>query len=433
MVKSSPTGAAPTLKRVASRWEIVGIALNDVVGSGVYLLPAAAAAVLGIASLWAVVVAAVVVGLVVLCFAEASTYFDQPGSAYLYTRTAFGDFLGFEVGWMAWLTRVAAVASLSVGFVQALAYLVPSVSRGWPRWLAIAVPLLAFCALNVIGVRASVRTAMVFVVTKIVPLLVFVLFGAFYVSGDVFRGQAPTDPGGLGSAALLLLFAYVGFENTPALAGEYRNPRRDVPFALITHVAIVGALYLAVQAVCLGVLPDLARSTTPLADAAFLFMGSWGGWLLTVGAVISILGTVSNSVLAGPRYLYAIARDGFLPTALAGVHPRFRTPAAAVVVQTAITLPLALSGGFAELAALSVVSRLATYVGTAAAVPVFRRRFPRTDGFRMPGGLTIPIAVGLLSLALAASASRANLISASVAVVVGALLYLIRPGRRARS
>jgi amino acid transporter len=429
----STASAAPTLRRVASRWEIVGIALNDVIGSGIYLLPAAAAAVLGAASLWAVLLAAVVVGLVVLCFAEASSYFDQPGSAYLYTRTAFGDFVGFEVGWMAWLTRVAAAASLSVGFVQALEFLVPAVGAGWRRALAIAVPLLALGVLNVLGIRATVRTSMAFAVSKIVPLLIFVAIGVFHVSPHTFRSQLIVEVGGLGGAALVLLFAFVGFENTPALAGEYRDPRRDVPFALIAQVAIVTAIYLSVQAVSLGTLPDLGRSSTPLADAATRFMGGWGGWLLTVGAVISILGTVSNSVLAGPRYLYAVARDGFLPRSLGRVQPRFRTPAVAVAVQTAITVPLALSGGFVELAALSVVSRLATYVGTAAALPVLRRRFPAERGFRVPGGVVIPVAVVMLSVGLTASASRANLVAAAAAVAVGALLYLLRPARRGAS
>ena len=124
--------------------------------------------------MWAVLVAGVVVGLVALCFAEASSYFDQPGSAYLYTRVAFGDFIGFNVGWMAWLTRVAAVASLSVGFVQALEFLVPSVAAGWPRTLAIALPLLGLAVINVIGVKESIRTATTFVIAKVLPLVVFV-------------------------------------------------------------------------------------------------------------------------------------------------------------------------------------------------------------------------------------------------------------------
>jgi APA family basic amino acid/polyamine antiporter len=416
------------LRRVVTRWQIVGLALNDVIGSGVYLLPAAAAALLGPISLWAVLVAGLAVLMLVLCFAEASSHFDGPGSAYLYARTAFGDFIGFEVGWMTWLARVSSVASLSVGFAQALSYLWPAVESGWGRGLAISLPLITLTAINVVGVRAGVRTAMFLVFAKLVPLLMFVFTGIFFVSLDTVTGQ-PAGDGRLGQAALLLLFAYAGFENTPAPAGEYKNPRRDVPFALLAHIAVVTAIYLGVQFVALGTLPGIAQSSTPLADAAEVFLGSWAGWVLTIGAALSILGTKSNTVLAGPRYLYALAKDGYGPAFLSRVHPRFHTPAAAIVLQTAIALPLALTGSFIELAALSVVARLSTYLGTAAAVPVLRRKLP-ASAVRLPGGPAIPLAAALLSISLAASAGVHNLLAAAAALVVGAGIYRFRRGSK---
>jgi basic amino acid/polyamine antiporter, APA family len=425
-----PAGGAPALRRAVSRWQIVGLALNDVVGSGIYLLPAVAAALLGAASLGAVAVAAVVVLLVVLCFAEAASRFDQPGGAYLYARTAFGDFVGLEVGWMAWLTRVASVASLSVGFAQAIAYLWPAADAGVTRALVIALPLLALTAINLVGVAAGARTAVALVLTKLVPLLIFVGAGIFAFSPQRLLAQhavAPPDVGRLGEAALLLLFAFAGFENTPAPAGEYKRPERDVPFALLAEIAIVAGLYFAVQAVALGTLPDVAASRTPLADAARLFLGSWGGILLTAGAAASILGTNSNSVLAGPRYLFALARDGYGPRFLARVHPRWHTPAAAILVQTAVALPLALAGTFTGLAALSVVARLATYLATALAVPVLRRKLgDRPGAFRLPGGPAIPWAAAAVALALAASATRHDLFAAVAALAVGVLLFLLR-------
>jgi amino acid transporter len=415
------------LKRAVPRWQVLGLAVNDVVGSGVYLLPAQATLLLGPWSLGAVALAAVAVLLIVLCFAEAGSRFDQPGGGYLYARVAFGDLVGFEVGWMTWLARVASVASLSAGFAQALSYLVPEVAAGWPRQLTIVAMFVVLTAINVAGVVAGSRTAVGLAIGKLVPLVLFVIAGAFAFSWATLRSQpTPADPG-LGEAALLLLFAYAGFENTPAPAGEYKRPQRDVPFALIGNLALVTVLYFTVQAVALGTLPGLATSETPLADASEGFLGPWAGLLLTVGAAISILGTSSATTLSGPRYLFAIARDGFGPRFLAKVHPRFRTPANAILLQGAVALPLALSGTFVELAALSVIARLATYVGTAAAVPVLRRRRDLPPaGFVLPGGPAIPIAACVVSAALAASASPRNLVAGAIALVVGLGIYALR-------
>jgi basic amino acid/polyamine antiporter, APA family len=418
----------PGFRRVVSRWEIVAFSINDVIGSGVYLLPAAAALVLGVASVGAVIAAGFAVLLLVLCFAEAGSYFDRPGGAYLYTRTAFGELPGFLVGWMTWIARVASVASLSVAFAQALSYIWPETNAGVERALAISVPLLTLTVINVIGVKGGVRTAVFLAISKTVPLLIFIAAGLFAFSRQAWEANAAAaHTGTLGEAALLLLFAYAGFENTAAPAGEFKNPKRDVPFALVAQIVIVTLIYSAVQWVALSTLPGAAQSQTPLADSALLFLGSWAGLLMTFGGAVSILGTNSNTVLSGPRYLYALAEDGFGPRALAYLHPRFRTPVVAILLQTAIALPLALYGKFAALAALSVVARLATYLGTAAAVPVLRRKFPDAPGVvRIPGGPIIPIAAALLCIVLAASATTRNLIAGAIAIVVGFVFWLVR-------
>ncbi len=403
--------------------------MNDVIGSGVYLLPAAAALLLGPASVWAVVLAGAAVALLVLCFAEAGSHFEEPGSGYIYTREAFGEFVGFEVGWMTWLARIASIASLSNGFAQALSFLWPAATIGWTRVGVIALPLLFFTWINVVGVKSGARTAVVLTIAKIVPLVVLVAVGLFAVQWDrIFPTPAPpTDR--LGEAALLLLFAYAGFENTAAAAGEFKNPKRDVPFALLTMIVVVTALYTAVQVVALGVLPDLADKVegAPLADAAVLVLGAGGGILMTVGAAISIEGNVGNTMLAGPRYLYALAKDGYGPAVLARVHPRYRTPAAAIVTQAAVALALALSGSFVQLAMLSIIARLATYMGTAAAVPILRRKLGTQEGaFRVPGGPLIPILALLLCLAFLASARTENLLAGLVALGVGVVIYALR-------
>jgi basic amino acid/polyamine antiporter, APA family len=417
----------PGLIRAVSRWQIVGLSINDVIGSGVYLLPAAAAALLGATSVWAVILAGLAVMLLVLCFAEASSYFDEPGGAYLYTREAFGHFAGFEVGWMTWLARIASVASLANGFALATAFLWPAAAEGWTRAALIIATLMALTWINVLGVKAGAHTAVGLVVAKLVPLFFFVSVGIFFIDWSRVAAFEVPRAGTLGEAALLLLFAYAGFENAPAAAGEYKNPRRDVPFALVTMIVFVTLLYTLVQVVALGTLPGLADSASPLAEAAGQFVGGWGALLLTVGAMISIFGNISNTMLIGPRYLFALARDGFGPRALARVHATYHTPAWAIITQGGMSLALALSGTFVQLAMLSVVARLATYMGTAAAVPVLRRRLGRqTRGFRLPGGAVIPVAALVLTLAFLASARWYNLVAGAAAMLVGVVIYYSR-------
>jgi amino acid transporter len=376
---------------------------------------------------WAVVLAGCAVALLVLCFAEAASYFDEPGGGYLYAREAFGELVGFEVGWMTWLARIASVASLSAGFALATSFLWPAAAGGWQRALVITVPLLILTWINVIGVKAGARVAVGLVIVKTLPLLLFIAVGIFAVDWQRVAVTEMPDPGVLGEAALLLLFAYAGFENTAAPAGEYKNPQRDIPFALLVMIAMITAIYTLVQLVAVGTLPGLADSASPLADSAVLFMGAWAGILMTLGAMLSIEGNVGNTTLVGPRYLFALAQDGFGPATLARVHPVYRTPAAAIVLQSGVALVLALSGTFVGLAMLSIIARLATYVGTAAAVPILRRRFAHRPGvIRLPGGYAIPGAALALCLVFLASAELNNLAAGAVALLVGLVIYKAR-------
>jgi amino acid transporter len=417
------------LKRAVTRWQIVGMSLNGVIGSGVYLLPAAAAALLGPASLWAVLVTGFAVLLLVLCFAEAGSHFDEPGASYVYTREAFGELAGFQVGWMSWLTRVASGAALWIGFAQALTFLWPGAATGAMRVVVVTTPLVFFVWVNIVGVKHGARLEVGLAIAKILPLLFLIIVGLPQVDGSLVWSMPAPDLAGIGTAATLLLYAYAGFENTAAAAGEFKNPQRDVPFALMAMIATATLLYTLIQLVALGTLPDLATRTAgaPLAESAALAVGAWAGILLTFGALVSIGGNAGNTTLVGPRDLYALARDGFGPQLLARVHPRYQTPAWAIATQGALMWLLALSGSFVQLALLSMVARLATYIGTAAAVPVLRRKFPPTEHtIVLPGGATIPALALLVCVGFLASATVANLIAGLVALALGAGVFVLR-------
>ncbi|GGD51392.1 APC family permease [Pseudoxanthomonas indica] len=424
---SETNPSSPGFVRAVSRWQIVGLSINDVIGSGIYLLPAATAVLLGPASVWAVLLAGLAVALLVLCYAQAASYFDEPGGSYLYAREAFGPFIGFEIGWMVWLTRIASAAALSNALADAVARFWSPASDGAGRLVIVVGSLALLTFINVIGVKSAARTGVALVIGKLLPLALFILIGVFYIDPALLGGGEAPPLRNLGEAALLLLFAYAGFENIPAAAGEFRNPRRDVPFALLTMIATVTLIYAAVQLVAQGTLVNLAASQTPLADAAASFSGEGLALILTVGATISILGTNSNTMLFGPRVLYSLAQDGFGPRMLASIHPRFHTPAVAIITQGVLALTLALSGSFVKLALLSVVARLCAYIGTVLSLLVLQRRYANHPGaLKLPGGPIIPLAALLLSLGLLASATLGNLLAAGVALAVGALLYLTR-------
>lgn len=403
--------------------------MNGVIGSGVYLLPAAAAALLGPASLWAVPLAGACVLLLALCFAEAGSHFDEPGAGYIYTREAFGEFAGFQVGWMTWLARLAAAAALWNGFVQALSFVLPGAGEGLTRVAIIMLPLTSFCVVHLIGVQHAARLEVGLTIAKILPLLLLVAFGIPAVNGSLIFPMPVPEASSLGAASLLLLFAYAGFENTAAAAGEFENPKRDVPFALLAVIGAVTLLYTLIQLVALGTVPDLGirADGAPLADSAAILLGAWAGLAMTAGAALSIGGNVGNTMLVGSRYLYALASSGFGPRILARVHPRFQTPAWAIVTQAGIIAVLALSGSFVQLALLSIVARLATYIGTAAAVPILRKKFSVTEHtIVLPGGATIPILGLLVCVAFLASSTAENLVGGAIALVIGSAVYALQ-------
>jgi basic amino acid/polyamine antiporter, APA family len=415
---------------VVSRWEVVALSVNDVIGSGVYMiLPVAAAQLLGAASVWAILAAGFAVLLLVLCFAEAASLFDRAGGAYVYTRAAFGDLVGFEVGWMTWIARIASAAGLSVFFARAVGFLWEGAREGAGRWAVILTSLALLTAINVRGIKSGARTAVLLAWGKVLPLALFVGVGVFFVDwGRVFPVPMPSESS-FGQAALLVLFAYAGFENTAAPAAEFRNPRRDVPFALFAMIAIVTGIYTAVQLVAIGSIAGPGVSQTPLADAARGMMGPVGGFLLTLGAALSVLGSNNNTTLAGPRYLFALAESGALPSAFARVHPRYHTPHVAILTQSGIAAALMLTGTAEQLAELSVIARLATYIGTAAAVPVLRRKLPDAErAVRLPGGPTIPLAALAICLLFLSSATRRNLVAGALALTAGAVIFGL--GRR---
>jgi APA family basic amino acid/polyamine antiporter len=410
------------LVRAVGFWGLVAMTINAVVGSGVFLLPSESFKLLGPFSLWAPLIFALPVFILVLCFAEASSHFTEPGGAYLYARTAFGDFVGFETGWMNWIARLTSLASLSNGFVLALARLFPALGEGAMRASVITSTIIILAAIHLVGVRYGAASIYVFTLGKLIPLVGFIIVALIMWKTNPIPASLhlPGPDADWKSATLLLLFAYAGFENMGVPAGEFKNPRRDLPMALLAGTFAIALMYVLAQLGAMSALPDLSHTSTPIADAAAALIGGAGTLIVTIGALLSMTGTNSGTMLEGSRMLYALSL-GRRSGPVSYVHPRFRTPTVAIIIHALVALALSLGGSFVQMAKLSAVARLTTYLFTCAGVPRLRKL---NEGFRTPG-LIVPILGTLVSLALFFFAlDRFNLIAAAIALATGALIYL---------
>jgi basic amino acid/polyamine antiporter, APA family len=416
------TTPSPQLVRTVGFWGLVLMCINAVIGSGVFLLPYESYKLLGPFSLWAPVLFAIPVFILVLCFAEAASHFEQPGGAYLYARTAFGDFIGFQTGWMNWLARVTSLATLSNAFVLSLGLLAPTLATGIPRAAIIIAMIVILGAIHFIGVRQGAASIYVLTMGKLIPLLGFIVISLIVWKSNPLPASFTLPPGDTNwiDAALFMLFAYAGFENVGVPAGEYTNPRRDLPLALLIGTLAIAAIYALVQLGAMSALGDLSRSKTPIATAANVLIGPVGAIIVTIGALLSMAGTNSGTMLEGSRMLYSLACDRRLGP-VSFVHPRFHTPTVAIVIHSIAALIIALAGSFAELALLSTVARLATYLATCLALPRLRKLNP---GFRTRG-LFVPILGTGVSLVFIVNLDGPKVVRAAVALAVGCVVYFL--------
>jgi APA family basic amino acid/polyamine antiporter len=411
---------APTLRRALGRWDLTAIGINQVIGGAIFLMPSQVAAEIGAWSPIAFVLMGLASLSVALCFAEVGSRFERTGGPYLYTRAAFG--------WMQWFTRASSQATVMAGIPVALGYYRPVMMADWPRATLLIAVTAALTWVNVRGIRQSAWVVNALTIGKLLPLALFIVAGLRFIEPATLTSLPPVSLRQFSAAALLMIFVYGGYDVVPVPAGEALDPRRHVPSALIITILAVMTLMTLAQVVAQSVLADLAGHSTPLADAAAVFLGSSGALLIGLGSIVSMTGNNAGQVLTGSRMLFALAEHGELPAFFGRIHPRFRTPANAVMFTSLIALTLALTGSFAKLAVVSAVARLVTYTGVAAAT--LRLRSPRFAAtvkpatFVAPLGPLVPAVALIVSLAIVAGATRQQLLGGAAALVGGAALFL---------
>jgi amino acid transporter len=335
--------------------------------------------------------------------------------------------VGFLVGWIGWISRLLAYASVCNLAVNYAAAFYPPLSGGAPRLLASSVVTVTLTAIVVRGVRLSAITNNGFTIIKLSVLFGLAAIGLFHIdSARLALGHAP-PVGNFQSAIMLTLFAFLGFEAATVNGGEMRDPRRDAPFALVAGLIAVSVLYVLIQAVCIGTLPDLATSSRPLADSAIRVLGPIGGGIATLGAIVTMLGTLMVLLIAGPRVPFAMAEQGQLPRIFAMIHPRFRTPHIAILINGGLAWVLTANGSVIGALSVSTLTRLVTYAVTCAALIALRRRSGghAQARFRVPGGIAVAVAALVASLWLMAASTWTEAISFVAIVAAGAALGVL--------
>jgi basic amino acid/polyamine antiporter, APA family len=436
----------PYLRRALGKWDLTAIGVNQVIGSAIFLLPADVAKQVGAWGPLAFAAIGVLSLSIALCFAEAGSRFESTGGPYLPARAAFGRFIGFEIGWMMWFARVTSHASVVNGLTLALAFYWPALAGGLPRAAMIIGLTLALTCISVRGIKQSSWVVNGLTIGKLLPLAIFIVGGIWFIDPSRLTTLPPVSREQFSAGAILLIFAYGGYEVTGVLAGEAQNPRRDVPFAFVAVLIIVSVVMSLTSVVATGILPDVASTRTPLADASLIVFGAWGAAMMSIGSAVSMTGNNMGQLLNGSRTIFALAENGDLPQWFGRVHPRYQTPSNAILFGAGMALILALSVSFVQLAAVSAIARLVMYLAVCLSTLVLRKRDREiaaqvgahfTEGttevhpakFTVPFGPVIPIVASVVAFGILAGATEAQLVSGAAALAGGAVLFFLAPRR----
>lgn len=414
-------------KKKFGLFSIVLLGINSIIGSGIFLMPGKAYVLMGTKSLWVYLFITLLAGSMALCFAEAAGYFKSNGAAYVYVKEAFGNLPGFEVGIMKYIVQIIAWATMAVGFVTALSAIWPAAGEGITKNIIISIILIGLGIVNYIGVDLTKYINNIATVGKMIPLVLFIAVGIFFVSGGNYSMASAMDitVGKFSETAILVFYAFTGFEAIATASEDMENPKKNIPRAILIAFSVVSVTYFMIQCVSIGILGDtLGATETPVVEAMkHTVLGSAGSAIVTAGTLISIGGINIAQSFYAPRGLSALGETHMLPEVVAKKSRR-ETPGIAILITIALTLPIALSGSFTTLAAISVISRFTQYIPTCLSILVFRKR-GMESAFKVPFGPVIPVVATIVSLWLLFNADKMKLLIGLGVMVIGVPLYYL--------
>jgi amino acid transporter len=413
--------------RSIGRWAMTALVINCIIGGGIFGLPGELTRLLGRASPFAMILAALGMAVILACFAEVASQFSEPGGAYLYVRTAFGRFAGMQISWFDLLNMTATVAALANLFMDYLATFLPSALTGWNRALLMAALIAIPAAANYRGVRTGVNLSSLTSLAKLLPLALLILFGvARFAQHPEIIHPSEIASHGLSNwvrAMALLLFAFGGWEDSLLPAGEIREPRHTVPFGLGMGLLGCAAIYMLLQFIVVATIGT--RSTdAPLTATASVLLGRGGAALVVIAALVSIYGWISASMLYAPRLAYSLSAQGDFPGVFARLHPRFHTPTTAILFYAVTGWALASSGTFLWLVALTSGTLMVLYAGGCASLIRLRKLRPKADAFRIPFGSVLSVVGVAIAIALMTALKRRQLLLMSITALLATANWL---------
>jgi basic amino acid/polyamine antiporter, APA family len=394
-----------TLVRSIGRWTMTALVINCIIGSGIFGLPGELNRLLGRASPFAMIFAALAMALIMACSTEVASQFGEAGGPYLYVRTAFGRFMGIQIGWFHLLSCIGAVAAAANLFVDYLGTMVPWRLTVSERDLIMAVLVGVPTAANYRGVRTGANLSSIMTLAKVSPMAMLIIVGLIRFAQQpplVQLSQMPS-PGWsnwLRSMALLV-FTFGGWEDSLIPSGEIREPRQTIPFALGIGLLCCALIYMLLQFVTVATVgPTVTQQ--PLQRTASILLGRGGALLVVVMIMMSSYGWIAADLLNGPRLAYSLALKGDFPSLLGRIHTRYHTPATAILVYAFVAWVLAVSGSFLFVLALAAGAMMVYFAGMCAALMPLRRMRPNADAWRIPfgpalSGVAVAIALGFMS------------------------------------
>ncbi len=409
--------------RVIGRFGVAALAINGLIGAGIFALPAAAADIAGLFSPWMFVLCSLLMATIIICFAQLSTGFDDNGGPVAYTEKAFGHQVAFQTTWLLYVGRLTALAANTNALLFYLSQFIPVISEPIYKQIVMIIILCLLGGVNIVSAVRAMRFIQAITLLKLISLLIFIVFGFSYLTNDIFFIEYVNDVKDFDGALLLLIYAYIGFEGAVVPAGETKNPKQKIAIALIGTLLATSVLYFFIQWTSISVLPELSATNTPMSDVAQVTMGEFGVLLMTLSAVFSISGNLTVVIFTASRMTQSLASLGQLPKWFAKTHEQHQSPINSTYFLVIVAGLLAITGSFVWLAIISSLARLIGFMISIGALIKLKKEYQEQGLWFLPFGSAIPLLSMLICLWLATQASINSWLMTLLFMVFGYALF----------